>query len=281
MTVKIIGVTSSGLEPADAQKYGITIVPLRVNFGTETLRDGVDISKDAFLKRLAASKLFPTTSQPPAGDFLTLYQQFRADGHEVLCVVLSNKLSGTWLSANTARLQLNDDHIAVFDTFSVAAGEAMMLIEAAKMANAGKTIADILPRLEVMRDQMKLYFVLDTLEYLAKGGRVGNAQAFIGSVLQMKPILEIRNGLVEGAERIRTKTKAQVRLRTLIADAMQGKSHAQMCVLYTGRPDSAIEFANELKRQYHLPECEVYSMSPAVSAHTGPGALGFGLFVED
>ena len=281
MTVKIIGVTSSGLEPADAQKYGITIVPLRVNFGTETLRDGVDISKSEFLTRLAASKIFPTTSQPPAGDFLTLYQQFRAQGHEVLCVVLSNKLSGTWLSANTARLQLNDDHIAVFDTFNIAAGEAMMLIEAAKMASAGKTIAEILPRLEVMRDRMKLYFVLDTLEYLAKGGRVGNAQAFIGSVLQMKPILEIRNGLVEGAERIRTKTKAQARLRTLIAEFTHGKSKAQMCVLYTGQPDSAIAFANELKQQYHLAECEVYSMSPAVSAHTGPGALGFGLFVED
>ncbi len=280
MAVKIIGITSSGLEPADAQKYGITIVPLRVNFGTETLRDGVDISKDEFLKRLAASKLFPTTSQPPAGDFLQLYQQFRAEGHDVLCVVLSNKLSGTWLSANTARLQLGDDRVAVFDTLNVAAGEAMMLIEAAKLANAGKTVAEILPRLEVMRDRMKLYFVLDTLEYLAKGGRVGNAQAFIGSVLQMKPILEIRNGLVEGAERIRTKTKAQARLRTLIAESMAGKSKAQMCVLYTGLPDSAIEFANELKQQYHLAECAVYSMSPAVSAHTGPGALGFGLFVE-
>ena len=282
MAVKIIGVTSSGLEPADALKYGLTSVPLRVNFGMETLRDGVDISKDEFLRRLAASKLFPTTSQPPAGDFLTLYQQFRAEGRDILCVVVSNKLSGTWLSANTAKQQLDDDHVTVFDTLNVAAGEAMMLIEAARLASAGQTIAEILPRLEVMRDRMKLYFVLDTLEYLAKGGRVGNAQAFIGSVLQMKPILEIRNGLVEGAERIRTKAKAQARLRTLIAESMQqGKSKAQMCVLYTGVPDSAIEFAEELKRQYHLSECAVYSMSPAVSAHTGPGALGFGLFVED
>lgn len=281
MSVKIIGITSSGLEPADAQKYGITIVPLRVNFGTETLRDGVDISKDEFLRRLAASKLFPTTSQPPAGDFLQLYQQFRAEGHEVLCVVLSNKLSGSWLSANTARLQLNDDHVAVFDTLNISAGEALILIEAAKLANAGETIAEILPRLEVMRDGMKLYFVLDTLEYLAKGGRVGNAQAFLGSMLQMKPILEIRNGLIEGAERVRTKAKARARLRALIAEAMRGKSKAQLSVLYTGLPDSAIEFAGELKQTYQLADCPIYAMSPAVSAHTGPGALGFGLFVED
>ncbi len=280
MTVKIIGITSSGLEPADAEKYGITIVPLRVNFGTETLRDGVDISKDEFLARLARSKIFPTTSQPPAGDFLSLYQQFRAEGHDVLCVVLSNKLSGTWLSANTARQQLGDEHVTVFDTLSVAAGEAMMLIEAARLAQAGRSVADILPRLELMRDHMKLYFVLDTLEYLAKGGRVGNAQAFIGSVLQMKPILEIRDGLVEGAERIRTKAKAHARLRTLVAELMQGKSKAQMCVLYTGASDLAAAFAAELQTQYHLSECPIYSMSPAVSAHTGPNALGFGLFVE-
>lgn len=280
MAVKIIGITSSGLEPADAEKYGITIVPLRVNFGTETLRDGVDISKDEFLRRLAASKIFPTTSQPPAGDFLQLYKQFRAEGHDVLCVVLSNKLSGTWLSANTAKQQLADEHVTVFDTLSVAAGEAIMLIEAARLAQAGKTVPEIVSRLETMRDGMKLYFVLDTLEYLAKGGRVGNAQAFIGSVLQMKPILQIHDGLVEGAERIRTKAKAHARLRTLVAEHMHGHTRAQMCVLYTGNSEAAEVFAAELKAQYHLDECPIYSMSPAVSAHTGPNALGFGLFAE-
>lgn len=281
MSVKIIGVTSSGLEPADAQKYGLTLVSLRVNFGRETLRDGVDISKDEFLTRLVASKLFPTTSQPPVGDFLQLYQQFRAEGHDVLCVVLSNKLSGAWLSANTARLQLGDNHVAVFDTLNIAAGEALILIEAARLANAGKTIAEILPRLAAMRDGMKLYFVLDTLEYLAKGGRVGNAQAFTGAVRHGPPILEIRNGLVEGTEHCHTRAEAQARLRALIAEAMQGKSRAQLSVWYTGHPDRAIEFARELAQTYPLADCLIYAMSPAMSAHTGPDALGFGLFAED
>ena len=278
--VKIIGITSSGLEPDDAQRYGITIVPLRVNFGDETLRDGVDISKDGFLKRLAASKIFPTTSQPPAGEFLELYQQYRAEGHDVLCVVLSNKLSGTWLSAHTARQQLGDEHVAVFDTLNIAAGEATQLIEAARMAQAGKSVDEIVKRIDAMRDHVRLYFVLDTLEYLAKGGRVGNAQAFIGSVLQMKPILEIRNGLVEGAERIRTRSKAHARLRAIVAEAMHGKTKAQMSVMYTAHKDRALDLADELKRIYHLAECPVYAMSPAVSAHTGPGALGVAFFVE-
>ncbi len=280
MSVKVIGVTSSGLDPEDAQQLGITIVPLRVNFGNETLRDGVDISKEAFLQRLAASKIFPTTSQPPAGDFLELYEKFRAEGHDVLCVVLSYKLSGTWLSANTAKQQLGDEHVVVFDTLNVAAGEAILLIEAAEMAQAGKSMAEIVARLDAMRDRVRLYFVLDTLEYLAKGGRVGNAQAFIGSLLQMKPILEIRNGLVEGAERVRTTTKAHARLCAIVDEAMQGKSKAQMKVMYSVIKNRAAQLADELKQKYHLDECSIHTISPAVSAHAGPGALGVAFYIE-
>lgn len=281
MAVKIIGITSSGVEPADAEQYGITLVPLRVNFGTETLRDGVDISKEQFLQRLTASKIFPTTSQPPAGDFLELYKRFRAEGHDVLSVVLSNKLSGTWLSAHTAKQQLEDDHVAVFDTLNVAAGEALQLLEAARLAQAGKSAAEIVQRLEVMRDHVQLYFVLDTLEYLAKGGRVGNAQAFIGTLLQMKPVLEIKHGLVEGAERVRTTAKARARLRHIVDEAMHGKHRAQMSVMYTGVKDLAEELAADLKKKYHLAECPVYLISPAVSAHAGPGALGVAFYIED
>lgn len=280
MSVKVIGITSSGLDPEDAQQLGITIAPLRVNFGNETLRDGVDISKDEFLRRLAASKIFPTTSQPPVGDFLELYEKLRAEGDEVLCVVLSNKLSGTWLSANSAKQQFADEHVVVFDTLNVAGGEAIQLVEAARLAAAGRNLMEIVERLETMRDHVRLYFVLDTLEYLAKGGRVGNAQAFIGSLLQMKPILEIKNGLVEGAERVRTKGKAHARLRAIVDEAMHGKSRAQMMVLYTANKSPALELADELKRKYRLADCPIHSMSPAVAAHAGPGALGVAYYIE-
>ncbi len=197
MAVKIVGDTSSGISPELARQLDLTIVPLRVNFGTETLRDGVEISPTAFLDRLAKSKQFPTTSQPPAA------------GHEVLCVLLSNKLSGTVMSANAAKQQLHEEHVHIFDTFNVAAGDAILVLEAARLAQAGKSMAEIVQRLEFMRDKVRLYFVVNALEYLAKGGRVSNAQAFIGSLLQMKPILKVENGLVEGAERIRTTSQAQ------------------------------------------------------------------------
>ena len=280
MTVKIIGVTSSGMPPEAARQLDITIIPLQVNFGSETLRDGVDISPEAFLDRLAASKQFPTTSQPPAGDFIEAFKPLRAAGHEVLCVLLSNKLSGTVMSANTAKQQLGDDHITVFDTLNVAVGEAILLSEAARLALAGQGVAEIVRRLEFMRDKVHLYFVVDTLVYLAKGGRASNAQAFIGTVLQMKPLLKVENGLIEGAERIRTTSKAHARLRHIVEEGIRGKSNVQAAVMYTAIKDKAQALADHIRTSAHLSEVPVLTISPAVSAHTGPGALGVAFYTE-
>ena len=280
MTVKIVGDTASGISPELAEQLDLTIVPLRVNFGTETLQDGVDISPAAFLDRLATSKLFPTTSQPPAGDFIRVFQPLRAAGHDVLCVLLSNKLSGTVMSANAAKYQLQDEHIHIFDTLNVAAGDAILVMEAARLAQAGKSVDEIVSRLEFMRGKVQLYFVVDTLEYLAKGGRVSNAQAFIGSLLQMKPILKVENGLVEGAERIRTTSKAQARLREIVAEGIEGRSAVQVAVMYTTIKDTAQALADEIQAQYHLTVVPVHTISPAVSAHSGPRALGVAFYAE-
>jgi len=280
MAVKIVGDTSSGISPELARQLELTIVPLRVNFGTETLRDGVEISSAAFLDRLAKSKQFPTTSQPPAGDFVHVFQQLRAAGHEVLCVLLSNKLSGTVMSANAARQQLHDEHVHIFDTLNVAAGDAILVIEAARLAQAGKSVAEIVQRLEFMRNKVRLYFVVNTLEYLAKGGRVSNAQAFIGSLLKMKPILKVENGLVEGAERIRSTSKAQARLREIVAEGIEGRSAVQVAVMYTTIKETAQALADEIQAQYHLPEVPIHTISPAVSAHAGPRALGVAFYAE-
>ncbi len=280
MAVKIIGATSTGLSPETARQLDLTIVPLRVNFGIETLRDGVDITPEAFLDRLATSKQFPTTSQPPAGDFLDVFNTYRAAGHDILCVLLSNKLSGTVMSANTAKEQLHDDHIHVFDTLNVAVGEAMLVTEAARLAQAGKSVPEIMHRLEFMRDRIQLYFVVNTLEYLAKGGRVSNAQAFLGTVLQMKPILKVENGLVEGAERIRTTSKAHARLRYIVEEGIRGKSNIQVAVMYTAIKDNAQKLAEDIRTHYHLAEVPVAMISPAISAHTGPGALGVAFYAE-
>ena len=280
MTVKIVADSSCGIAPETAAQLDITVVPLRVNFGLETLRDNIDISPAAFLDRLARSKQFPTTSQPPAGDFMDVFKQPRAAGRDVLCVLLSNKLSGTVMSANAARQQLNDDRITVFDTLNVASGDAILVLEAARLAQQGCSTPEIVARLTVMRDKVQLYFVVDTLEYLAKGGRVSNAQAFIGSVLQMKPILKVENGLVEGAERIRTISKAHKRLREIAAAGVADKATAQVIVMYTTIQEKAQQLADEIRATYNLPEVPIQAISSVVSAHTGPRALGVAFYAE-
>lgn len=280
MAVKIVSDTVNGIPAEIAQQLEIINVPLRVNFGTETLRDCVDISPEAFLDRLATSKQFPTTSQPPAGDFLEVFQKLRAAGHDVLCILLSQKLSGTVMSANTAKEQLQDEQVQVFDTFSVAAGEAILVMEAARLAQAGQSLTQIMQSLEAMRDKVHLYFVVDTLEYLAKGGRLSTAQAFIGTVLQMKPILKVEHGQIEGAERIRTTSKAHARLRHIVAEGIRGKTRVQVAVIYTTIKDQAQKLADEIRTEYHLPHVPVHTISPVVSAHTGPRALGVAFYAE-
>lgn len=279
--VKIVAVTTAGLLPHEIKDLDILMIPQRVNFGLETLRDGIDISDEVFLQRLASSKDFPTTSQPPAGDFLEAFKKIRGLGHEALAVLVSHKLSGTVSSANTAKSELNDDPaITVFDTMNVAAGEGLMVLEAARLAQAGSSVTEIIQKLEHMRDHMHFLFVLDTLEYLAKGGRIGNAQKLIGSMLQMKPILEIKHGAVEPFERIRTKVKARARLHEVVDHAVRGKPNVRLAVVYTEITFEATQIANELKEKYHLRECNAYHMSPAVGAHAGPGALGIAYYIE-
>jgi DegV family protein with EDD domain len=280
MAVKIVAATTAGIPPDVIQQLDLVTVPLRVNFGMETLRDTVDISPEAFLDRLAASKQFPTTSQPPAGDFVTVFQKIRAAGDDALCVLLSNKLSGTVMSANAACEQLQDSHLHVFDTFNVSVGEAILVTEAARLAQAGRSVPEIVQRLEFMRDRVRLYFVVDTLEYLAKGGRLSNAQAFIGTLLQMKPILQVEHGLVEGAERVRTISKAHARLRNIVEEGIRGKSNVQVAVMYTSIKDKAQQLADDLRTAHHLAEVPVYTISPVVSAHTGPRALGVAFYAE-
>ena len=279
--IKVVAVTSSGLTADECQKYDIAMIPQRVNFGMESLRDGIDITNEVFLQRLASSKDFPKTSQPPAGDFVEAFKKLRSAGHEPLAVVVSSKLSGTFSSANTAKSELQDDPaITVFDTLSVAGGEGLMALEAARMAEAGHSLADILKKLEAMREHMHMYIVFNTLEYLAKGGRIGKAQQLIGSMLNMKPILTLKHGAIEPHERIRTQKKALARLREIVDHALRGKTKVQAAVMYTEVTFEATQLANELKEQYHLSECNAYHMSPAVGAHAGPGALGIAFYIE-
>jgi len=279
--IKIVSDTASGLTREVAAQRGIQLISQRVMFGTETLRDGVDITNDVFLQRLKMSKEFPTTSQPPVGDYVDAFKRRLDAGHEVLCLTVSSLLSGTYNSAETAKKNLGSDKITLVDTKNVATGQALMVLEAARMVKEGRSVPEIVAHLEPMVAGMHLDFVLDTLEYLAKGGRIGGAQAFVGTLLQMKPILTIRHGRVEPLERVRTKTKAVARLREIVDMSVKAKRNVRLGVVHTGLPAEAEALSQEFRDMYDLDECLVLEMPPAVAAHAGPGALGAAYYVEN
>ncbi len=278
--IKIVTDTATGLTKELAAQYDVELVPLVVMFGNEILRDGVDITNEVFLQRLAASKDFPTTSQPPVGDFVAAFKRHLDAGHDVLCITLSSLLSGTYNSAETAKKQIGSDQITLVDTKTLATAQAMMVIEAARMAKAGKPVTEIVARLEQMIPKMRLDILLNTLEYLVKGGRASNMQGLLGTLLQMKPILTVQDGRLVPLERIRTRNKAMARIREIVDAAVRGKTGAMVSVAHTGLHGEASALAREFQDKYHLSECMVLDIPPAVAAHAGPGAMAIGYYAE-
>jgi DegV family protein with EDD domain len=278
--IKIVTDSGSGITPEVAKQYGITVIPLYVHFGTETFRDGVDIQLDVFLSRLKSAPQLPTTSQPSAGDFLQVYEPLTADESQVISIHLSSKLSGTIASANTARDMLPDARIYVVDSQFISATQMMMAIEAARMALGGKSADEILARLDQFIAGSRIYFVVDTLEYLEKGGRIGKAAALLGTALQMKPLLALENGIVDAKERIRTKNKAIVRMQELAVKETASRSCRFLGVLHAAAPDEACELQKHLVARLSPAETMLSEVGPVIATHTGPGVVGIAFYAE-
>jgi DegV family protein with EDD domain len=278
--IKIVTDSGSSLAPQVAQQYGITVIPLYVHFGTETFREGLDLALDEFLSKLKSAPQLPTTSQPSAGDFLKIYEPLTADGNEVISIHLSSKLSGTVASAHAAREMLPDARIHVVDSMFISETQAMMSIEAARMAQAGKSAGEILARLTQFIAGSHIYFVVDTLEYLQKGGRIGKASALLGTALQMKPLLALENGVVEAKERIRTKSKAIARMQELVMQDAAGKTCLSLGVLHAAAAQEAEQVQAELVARLAPKETVISELGPVIATHTGPGVVGVTLYAE-
>lgn len=278
--IKIVTDSGSGITPELAQQYGITVIPLYVHFGNETFREGVDIQLPEFLARLKVADKLPTTSQPSAGDFLQVYGSLTADGSEIISIHLAAKLSGTIASACTARDMLPDVRIHVVDSQFISCIQAMMAIEAARMAAAGKSAQDILTRINQFIAGSRIYFVVDTLEYLQKGGRIGKAAALLGTALQMKPLLALENGIVEPKERIRTKSKAVARMQELIKQETAGRTCRYLGILHVVAPDEAHQLEADLIPHLNPAETMIAELGPVIATHTGPGVVGAAFFAE-
>jgi DegV family protein with EDD domain len=273
--IKIVTDSTSYLPPEEREKFGIPMVPLNVHFGEErTYQEGVTLNNDQFYAMLAEAPELPTTSQPSPGQFLDVFSELIEAGHEVLCIVISSKLSGTYQSAIDARNSLPDAPITVFDSYCTAAPLALMVVTAAEMAADGHSLDEILARLEQMRRDMKIYLVVDTLEYLQKGGRIGAASAFLGTLLRVKPILMLDDGVIKPVDKVRSKRKAIQRLLSELEAHVSPGQPVQAIAMHAQAFDEVCELELEIRRRFNCQRTIFGEVGPVVGTHTGPGLLG-------
>lgn len=275
---RVVADTTCGLPQDVYRELDIPMIPQIINFGEESFREGVDIDPAAFMARLRSGKDLPKTAAPYPGDFIDVFGRLVAAGESVVCVHPSTDVSGTVRSAETARMDFPGADIRIIDTRSVAGPLGTMVLEADKAAKAGATADQVEAVVRELMPRARIYFLVDTLEFLRRGGRIGGAQALMGTLLQVKPILTFREGKVDQFERERTKKKAIARIHEIIlAEAARGEA-AHISVMHAGVPDEARELAQSLKRDLDAPDVMVMDLVPAIITHAGPGTLAFGFF---
>jgi DegV family protein with EDD domain len=275
---KVAVITDSTAYIPDAllKAHQITVVPQVLIWGEETFRDGVDIMPDDFYKRLETAKVMPTTSQVSIGDMKTAFEKLLESGYAVLGIFISSKLSGTMQSATQAREMLPKaaDKITIVDSNSTAMAMGFHVLLAARAAQNGATLDECQKQAEKAREHTGVYFVVDTLEFLRRGGRIGGAQALLGSALNIKPILELRDGRIESVDKVRTKSKAIDRMIDLVAQHVAGRTPVRLATLHANAETEARAALDAAVLQLQPIETVFASVSPVIGTHAGPGTIG-------
>ena len=276
MSVRVVTDSSADMPRDVAAQYGISVIPQKIIFGTEELRGGVDITGDEFYRRIANSPTLPTTSQASPGEFKELYESIAADADGIVSVHVSGALSGTVDSARSGGAEANIAcSVEVVDSMQAGMGTGLIAIAAAKAAADGGNLQQVVSAAEDAASRCETYVLLDTLEYLQKGGRIGKARAMLATLLSIKPMIILREGIVDELGKERTHKKGVARLRRVTEEFAPLE---ELCVNYTTTPDEARAFAEQL--QQLLPEGTeplLAQIGPAVGTYTGPAALGVSL----
>ena len=277
--VKIITDTTAGLPPETAQRYNIPVIPQVIIFGTDSYLEGVEMDNATFMQRLKSSRELPKTAAPSPEMFAEQFQRLVPEGEPILCIHPSAEVSGTVRSAVVAARDFPEADIRVIDSRVIASPLATMVTLAAEWAEAGHDADTIEARLRELIPRSRIYFLVATLEYLARGGRIGGAAALLGSVLQVKPILTFRDGQVDQFERARTHKRAVARLKELVLDQIPRDGSGHLSVMHAGVPDQGQALADDLAAELGLSHVPILEVPPAITTHAGPGVLGVGFFV--
>jgi DegV family protein with EDD domain len=258
----------------------IPVIPVWLIWGDERFRDGVDIDPPTFYRRLREFEVFPTTSQPSAGEFEDFFRQVGAEADAIVGVFLTSKLSGTVASAQAARMELPGLNIRIVDSLSVSMGLGFVVLAAARAAAAGRSVDDVVAAAEEMRDRLHLLFVVDTLEYLHRGGRIGGAKWLLGTALNIKPLLHFVDGTIEPLAQVRTKRKAVARMLDVVEERLGGRRMAEASVVDANSPEEGDAIAEQVKERFGVSTVHRTVLSPAIGTHGGPGTLAISFYAE-
>ncbi len=271
MTVKIVTDSLSDVTDDLAKELGITVVPVYVRFGEEVYRDRVEMTTDEFYHRLVHGNVHPTTTQPPPGDFVKVYEKLAKETDEILVITLSNKLSGTYQSAMQAKSELEGKcRIEVIDSETVVMGLGLIVISVAKAAKGGASLDELIEktRQAIPRSHAIMYF--DTLKYLAKGGRIGRAKSFLGAVLSFKPILTVKEGEVSPVTRVRSRAAGIEYLCNFVTGFSKIE---ELAVEFATAPDDADTIIERLSSIYPKEQIYKSTVSPVIGTHAGPNVF--------
>lgn len=279
--VAIVADSTANLPPELIEKYNVTVVPLSVIWGDRTYLDNVDLTPDEFYTRLQKSKVSPTTSQPSPNLFLKAFSPLLDRGYDVLCITISSKLSGTMQSAIQARdLIQQPGRVDLFDSETASTATGFQVIAAARAAAMGGNLQTCKEAANKARQNSSILFMVDNLEYLHRGGRINSAARFLGTAFNLKPLLEVRNGVIEAVERVRSPRKALDRMLDLTEQRLRPCKTLRMTVLDAHAPEYHQYLKDQCLLRFKPDEIIEGVVTPVIGTHTGPGTAGIGFHLE-
>ncbi len=272
--IAIITDSTAYLEKEYVKKHSIRVIPLNLHWDGDTFKDGVDISPDQFYDRLKTSSTIPSTSQPTYGEFEVIFKEYAPNYDGIIVALISSGISGTVDSALMAQKSFKDIPVEIIDTKTAAAGLVLVVKAIVAAVENGKSVGEAADLARTIADSMGTFFMVDTLKYLHKGGRIGGASRYFGTALNIKPILSLNEeGKIDALEKVRTKKKAVSRLLELASEKAAGKK-CHIAIMHAQALKEAETMREELQQKLDCNEIGIYNLSPVIGTHVGPGTLG-------
>ena len=278
--IKIITDSSSYIPKRLLDELNIAVIPLWLIWDEQSMLDGIDIDPPDFYHRLRSSRTLPTSSQPTVQEFIDFFLAQSEDSESLVNVLVSAKISGTIENALGAIQKLPGLDIHLIDSYSSSLGLGHVVLAAARAAASGASVVEVIKAADEMRKKINFIFVVDTLEYLHKGGRIGGAKRFLGTALSVKPLLEFRDGQIEPIEQVRTHRKAVDRMLAITEERLGGKPMAEATIVDIDCPQEGDRIAEIVSKRFSPSQVLRSGVSPVVGTHVGPGAIGFAFYAD-